>query len=285
LILFYEVALLETGSSALAWDALVYFATFPAAFFLFAGYSESLYMVLILALWLLLRRGAVHWAAFLCSLAILTRLQGAAMIIPIGWQAIANIGQASHQKPFEEIRAVIHLIIHPRRLFALQSSNLLPAFAAVLIPPFALVLYNLGLRLGGLSSVFGAYSERSSSLTWPWLAFVEFVKRIFTIQYLPSDYVDLILVVLFVALTIIGIPRLRPALSLYSLGVLVMVFSRSYSPNLLSGFMRFALTTFPIFLVMAQCRWNPRIKNGILLVFLVTQMFLTWLFINWVWVA
>ena len=285
LILFYEVARCELGERGLAWDALLYFVTFPAAFFMFAGYSESLYMLLTMSLWLLLRRNINSWAAFACGLAILTRLQGVALILPMIWQVVAQQAQATHLSPMGEIRQVLHYIASPSGLLTLKPARLVPVMGAALVPAAALLFYNGGLKYSGLTTVIGAYSGRNSALVWPWVSLAEFIQRIFTIQFLPSDYVDLALVILFVTLTILGLPKIRPALSLYSICVLEIVFSRSYSPNLLSGFMRFALTTFPLFIVLAALKLKPPIKNLILLLSVLTQLFMTWLFINWIWVA
>jgi len=285
LILFYKVALIELGNPSKARDAFLFFITFPAAFFLFAGYSESLYLVLILSMWLLIRQGKFLWAAFAASLSILTRLQGIALILPLGWQVLVHLSQTSILGPIQEISAVLRFFTRPKKFIKYSPSKLVTLFGAVLLPPMTLLLYNFGLQQSGLSTVFGAYANRNSSLVMPWVGIAEFIKRINTIQFLPSDYVDLILLILFVSLTILGISKTRPAFTFYSLGVLGMIFSRSYTPNLLSGFMRFALTTFPIFLIMAGFNLRRLVKNLILLIFIMTQLFLVWLFINWIWVA
>jgi hypothetical protein len=64
-----------------------------------------------------------------------------------------------------------------------------------------------------------------------------------------------------------------------------MVFSRSYGPTLLSGFMRFLLTTFPFFLCLVKLNLSRPIKLLIVPVLWVTQLLMTWMFVSWLWVA
>ena len=285
LILFYEVALLELGTHLAAWDATLYFAAFPSAFFLFAGYSESLFLVFLLSMWLLLRRGYLLWAAFMASLAGLVRLQGVAVLLPLAWQSLVHISHVNGLTPREEISAILQYIFSRKGQNILNFSKIVQILGIVSLPLFAILLYNFGLEAGGLTTVFGAYSNRLSTVTLPWIALAEFVNRLFTVKLFPADIVDLIVLFVFVGLSIIGISKIRPALTLFSLGVLVMVFSRSSPKGIIQGFMRFALTTFPMFLVMAKLDLKRPIKNLILFIFLITQMFLEWLFINWIWVA
>jgi hypothetical protein len=285
LILFYEVMLLELGSRAQAWQAFLYLMSFPAAFFLIAGYSESLFLTLSLATWLLIRRGRWSFAALTSALAVLTRLQGLALAVPLAWQAVAVAANADALAPAQEFRAVITFLKQKAGWLILARGWKKPVWAAALFPPIAFLLFNLGSRWAGLSTVASAYSGRESSLAFPWQGFAEFVNRIFTYHYSPQDYIDLPLFVAVVAVTVICLPKVRPALSLYVIALLVMVFSRSYGVAILSGFMRFVLTTFPFFLCLAKMNLSRPVKLLLVPVFWAAQLLMAWMFISWLWVA
>ncbi len=84
LVLLYSL-LSEDFEPTVARRALFYFAFSPYALFFFAGYTESLFVLLCVAIFLLLRRGkALDWwlAGFLGFLAALTRSSGIVLAIP-----------------------------------------------------------------------------------------------------------------------------------------------------------------------------------------------------------
>jgi Mannosyltransferase (PIG-V) len=84
LVLFYCL-LAEDFESGLARRALIYLSFGPFALFYFAGYSESLFLLLCIACFLFLRRGKpLDWwlAGFLGFLATLTRSAGLMLAVP-----------------------------------------------------------------------------------------------------------------------------------------------------------------------------------------------------------
>jgi len=84
LVLFYKLVSKDFGHKV-AKSALVYLAFAPYAIFFFAGYTESLFLLLMLAISLLLDRGKPldWWLAGLCGFLIaLTRPTGIILTIP-----------------------------------------------------------------------------------------------------------------------------------------------------------------------------------------------------------
>ena len=63
-----------------AWRTVLYLAVFPTALFLQAVYSESLYLLLVLAAFMTAERGRFGAAGLLTGLAILTRATGIALL-------------------------------------------------------------------------------------------------------------------------------------------------------------------------------------------------------------
>src|SRR5206468_8554489 len=78
-LLLYRLALPQLGPVG-AQHAVVYLAVFPMALFLQAVYSESLYLLLVLAAFVVAERGRFAAAGVLGGLAILTRASGIALL-------------------------------------------------------------------------------------------------------------------------------------------------------------------------------------------------------------
>ena len=285
LVLFYEVAMLELKSQSRARDVIIYLMAFPSAFFLFVGYSESIFLFLGLLMWLLLRRGQIYWASVVVTLAVLVRLQGLALVLPLAWQSLVHLAQIDGLNPLEEVKAGFRTIIQNLQQKRINYRKIFQFLIIVLLPIITVALYNLGMKAGSLSTVLEAYSYRNTSLTFPWVGLLKFGEKLFTIDYLLEDVIDLLVFSVYVSLLIFGFQKIKPGLSFLSVGVLAMVFSRDFPEGLLYGFMRFALTTFPIFLVMATVKIPRLLKSSILVISLVTQLILVWLFVHWIWVA
>jgi hypothetical protein len=84
LLMFYKLARLDL-EPATAWSALLLVATFPAAFILFAPYTESLFLVWATAALFSIRREWWGRAALFSFLAALSRQQGVFLVLPLAW--------------------------------------------------------------------------------------------------------------------------------------------------------------------------------------------------------
>src|SRR5207247_8014057 len=87
--LLYRIAEERLGAEG-AWRAVLYLAIFPTALFLQAVYSESLYLLLVLAAFVTAERGRFAAAGVLSGLAILTRVTGLALLpalAVLAWRA------------------------------------------------------------------------------------------------------------------------------------------------------------------------------------------------------
>lgn len=78
-VLLHRLAAPRLGEDG-ALRAVVYLAVFPMSLFLQAVYAESLYLLLVLAAFLLAERGRFAWSAVAAGLAILTRATGVALL-------------------------------------------------------------------------------------------------------------------------------------------------------------------------------------------------------------
>jgi hypothetical protein len=87
--LLYRLAEERLGADG-AWRTVLYLAIFPMALFLQAVYSESLYLLLVLAAFMTAERGRFAAAGLLSGLAILTRVTGIALLpalAVLAWRA------------------------------------------------------------------------------------------------------------------------------------------------------------------------------------------------------
>jgi len=78
-LLLYRIAEERLGADG-AQRTVLYLAIFPTALFLQAAYSESLYLLLVLAAFVLAERGRFGAAGIVTGLAILTRVTGIALL-------------------------------------------------------------------------------------------------------------------------------------------------------------------------------------------------------------
>jgi hypothetical protein len=93
-VLLRELSATLVGEEA-AQRTLVYLAVFPAALFLGAVYSESLYLLLSVAAFLAATRGRYALAGVAAGLAILTRPTGVMLLVALAvlaWHARARLG-------------------------------------------------------------------------------------------------------------------------------------------------------------------------------------------------
>lgn len=82
---------------ATAWTALLLLLTFPAAFILFAPYTESLFLLWTAATLYSIRRENWGLAALFSFLAALTRQQGLFLALPLAWGVWVAARKSLHQ--------------------------------------------------------------------------------------------------------------------------------------------------------------------------------------------
>ena len=309
LLLFYEVVLGEVRNNDIALWGTFLLASFPSAFFLFTAYTDSLFLALVLAAWLFARRGKWLAAGLLAALATLCRLQGALLSIVLLWTFLAACG-------FERLFKIHHEGTRRKKLispFVTLSVRLPPFFGgcveklkkpdwlALFLPALTFAAYALWLRLAGWGSIPATLETYWGIRTVaPWTGFGLFLQRLVGGQRVFIDYVDLSLFVVMLALLVIGLFRLDPALSLYNILTLALFFMRGTPPHLLDSFSRYFLTLFPAFIMVAQL-WllisQPlatiiigSLRNRILRMVLWSvsiglQIFLLMGFLDWRWIA
>lgn len=268
LILLERLATRLVGRES-ARRAVLYLALFPTAFFLGAVYSESLYLFLALAAFLLAEQGRFLPAGVACGLAILTRVVGVALL-----PALALLAWRSG-----------------RRRQALAALAVAPALGAVQL----LVVQR---SRGGLDDLFGAQAlwQRHLSPLGPlggisdgfakaWTTALELGDRGGPDLWWPSELLNAGFLVLFVVLAAVAWRRLGAPYGLFAAVSLALPLSFPATPSPLLSLPRFGLVVFPFFLALGTLGARSRLNAAIVVLSSALLVLATVEWVRWGWIG
>ncbi len=275
LVLFYCL-LAEDFESRLVRRTLIYLAFGPYALFFFAGYSESLFVLLCIACFFLFRRGKpLDWwlAGFLGFLATLTRSAGLMLAVPflcVYMQHFWLTPEREHYSMFQKLNALIPIMLLP---------------AGIVVYMFYLY-YTKG-------DPFIFQTERA--IAWqrhfslPWNTLGMMVETMFaspSIILLVLNVIDNSFALLPLVVLGTGWKRIPLHYALFALAL--AAFSISFPAAAIIPMIsqpRLTIVIFPISVILAVWGKNPRFNTcylGLALAFLILNMIL---FIGNIWVA
>ncbi len=224
-----------------------YLSFAPAAFYLFAPFTEALFLAAAVWCLLMARRRAWLATAALAALAAATRLQGVLLVLPIAWEAAR--AARGHLPP---------LRIDVRRLAT--SARVAIALVA---PVAVLVVFAAYTAVVSGSTPFDAQDTWGGrNLHWPWdvlaasWSFVETGSQLRGIQAL-----NLATLVGVGGLGLAGLRLLPATYSLYLWPQVLLIASR-IQPAPLTSTMRYAVVLFPAFVVLALLGRNRRFDTA-----------------------
>jgi hypothetical protein len=279
-VLLWKLALELVGDQS-ANRSVLYLALFPTTLFLFAVYSESLYLLLTVAAFLAAVRGRWTWAGVVTGLAALTRVSGV-MLLP----ALA--------------------------LLAWRATNRRGAFLrlAISLPIMALWPLYLGLAyhrpfvfLTAQRSGWDRHLSSAGPLGGAWDALVEGWRGVRQLvagsghDYFPSltdqgpmygaglNLEQLAYGVLLVGLGIYVWRRLGAAYGVFVLGSLALPFSDPVPGLPLLSMPRFALGVFPVFVALGIAGARPRLNTALTVGFTLLLGINLARWVLWIWVA
>ncbi len=263
LIYFFRLTRME-GDDRLARYATLYLAIFPTAFFYFAAYAESLFLLASVAAIYHARRKEWLLAGIWGLLAPLARVQGLALAPALAYEVIRTWRESGMPRA----RAILGLA--------------LAGVGAVAFPVYAV------LALGkSASGIITAHTGRfRGRFAIPGVAIFIAFGLLFRGQFLQADYFDLAFCLLFLALTVLVLLWLPSIYGVYSLLMLVLILSKASDFEALLSLSRYVLALFPAFIVLgrlgASRAWIHRL---ILYPSIAGLLFLSGQFVIWGWVG
>ncbi len=271
LFVLYQIAV-DAGGEKVARRTLLYLCLFPTAFYFFAVYNESLFILLSAGTFLAMRRQ--HWwlAGILGLLASLARSAGVLLVIPY----------------------IIELWQSRESIMASRQNLLLRIVPIVLIPTgtllYALYCWHIS---GNFFDFVNVQSHWGRHTSWPWRGIFQAFVDLFWNQPFGSFneahiILDLTATLSFIALNIIGWRKLRLS---YSVWVAVLLIYILLSPgtdktDVLLSNQRFVLEMFPAFITLAMLGIkHPRLHQAFMIVFPTLLATLSILFIMNRWMV
>src|SRR6266700_3178352 len=271
MFVLYQLAV-ENGGEEVAGSSLLYLCIFPTAFFFFAAYNESLFLLMTLLTFLALRRQQ-WWLAGLWGLfAALTRSAGVLLAIPYLyelWLARESL-----------------LTTHCRTI-----SGLLP----ILLIPVGTLLYCFYCwKISGNPIAFATVqSHWGRHFSWPWQGTWQALFELFWNQPFGSFneahvILDLSATIAFIALTIVGWRKIRTSYTIWST---ILLFYILLSPSTtqhdpLISHQRFVLELFPAFITLAMISTkHPRLHQTLMIIFPALLAVLSILFVMNRWMV
>jgi hypothetical protein len=233
---------------------MLYLCIFPTAFYFFAPYNESLFLLLITGAFLAMRRQRWVVAGILGLLAALTRSAGVLLVVPYLYE----------------------LWVARERMLANRSALLRGILPLFLIPLGTLLYSAYCWHIRGDPLAFATLQYHwGRHLSWPWQGIWHGLFNLFWNQPFGSSneahvLLDVSATLGFLLLTILGWRRLRGSYSLWMIMLLVYILlsPATDTPDALMSNQRFVLEMFPGFITLAILGvQHPRLHQALLMVF------------------
>lgn len=271
LLLLYQLAT-TAFDEIVAARTLLYLCIFPTAFFFFAAYNESLYLLFTLGAFLALQRRCWWLAGLLGLLATLTRSIGILLVIPYLYEIWTKRE---------------HILASWRTIF----STVLP----IVLIPLGIALYGIycWITVGDFLA-FAHVQQSGHYLAWPWQGIVQAFVALFVI---PQPFgssneahllLDLSATLGFILLIIVGWRKLRMSYNLWMVFTIgyILLYPALDKPDILLSNQRFVLELFPAFMTLALLGvQKPRLHQALILIFPTVLAILSIAFLMNRWVV
>ena len=259
----------EGHDETTAKNTLFLYAVYPVAFFLVAGYTESLFLALVIGSLLLARKKSWVWAGILAALATLTRNQGIVLSAVLLWEGMLQYKEEKGLRVSEIVKIVF--------------SAALPALT---FGAFALYIHN-GLNAGWPWDTQGVLWGQYTG--FPWEGVIGNIKQLSTLPisqdlyWLPTTVLDLILAILVPIVLIVHRRALRSTYMVFAWLLLFMALIKLGPGDTLVSFSRYMIAAFPFFISISPIVNHRYAKLAILGICLILQAILLSMFYIWSW--
>lgn len=251
-------------------DALLWAAVFPTAFFLVAGYTESLFLVFSLAcMWA--ARDHKWWAAGLTgALAVATRTQGIVLCLPIFIWMLEDYLKTRQFNLVTAVKQALALACLPTA-FGLHA--LYVHFGMQTLWPWEALKEKWQISAGppwvGLWGNITSFTTRADRFDYAFAARV-------------ADTVLPIVAIVILILIAKKIPRAELA---YAAALVLMFLSKMTADILTTSVARYLVSAYILFIGLALLVNNKYLKMALFFVFALSQVLLIAVFEMWGWVG
>ena len=257
---------------------IFYLAAFPMAFFFWAVYSESLFLLLAVGAFLAARVGRWWWAGLCVALAIWTRATGVLLVLPVLWEMWRAF------RPLPPARNADPNAMPPKR----PSPVILASLALPALGVAGLFGWS-ALQFGSATAFLDTQGAWLRRLAWPWetvaRAFSETLNVPYSYQVENQNWTYLLFFAFALACGALALRWLRGSYNIYLWsGILLPLFTPASAVPLLS-YARFLVVLFPIYMVMSLAGRNRYAHQVITWVSILLLALFTIRFVNWYWVA
>lgn len=248
----------QWGDRIIGKRAFLFFVIYPTFFFFFSAYSEPVFLVFVLLSIQAMRARSWAWAGFWTYCAILTRLQGAALLGPMLYLMLKD-------QPF-------------MRKFSHWAAWIIAGIGGL----FYLYLRSLQVTSGAIPLV---ESEWHARLVPPWETYQYAIQTLLSGNFTFIDFLNWAAVTLFIGLLIWGWRRIPLEYNLYALFSLLIMLIRIVETQPLISMSRYSLTLFPVFFCLGLAGKSPVLRRVIIYVSIPLNLYLSGQFFIWGWVA
>jgi hypothetical protein len=277
LILLHRVATAELGP-ATATRTLVYLVLFPTGFFLFAPYTESLFLLFALGSICAARRGRFWMAGVLGFLASFTRLTGWVLLVPLAYE----YWRQHRQQQTRQVAGSLAL------RFPTPAIRL--PVVAPFLPPLGLVAFMAWRWWAGLPPLSDIYRQYWYQTTgFPGIDLMAAVNSMFFGGMARAGeltlYFDFVCALLLMGTTALVFRHLGVTYGLYSAMLLLFILLPTSELKPLYSFSRYTLVFFPTFMLLGTAGKRPWANRLILYPSVALYLYFSGQFFIWGWVA
>jgi len=263
LAVLHRLTLSELGSQRLARRTVLYLALFPTGLFLFAPYSEALFLALSVGCLYAARRQSWLAAAALGALASGTRSAGALLVLPLAVEAVLQLRSSPG----------------PARL----AGRLLAAAAAGVGAAAYLLWWQLAHGDGGRPLEVQRTSWQREP-AWPWETLWNGLHE--GVRYLGAyaggyHTLDVLLVGVGLVAAVWVALRTRSTWAVWVGASLLLPLTLAYPGRPLLSMSRYLVVLFPLFWALARLAERWRVHDAVVAVSAVGLGLLSVLFVGW----
>lgn len=255
--LLYDV-FVHWGGETIGGRALLFFVIYPTFFFFFSVYSEPIFLVAVLLSLKAMNSRSWAWAGFWVFCAILTRLQGAALLAPM-----------------------LYLMWRDRPILKKPAH-----WMGLIIAGIGGLSYLCLRSIQATSGVFPfVEADLHAHLVPPWETYWYAVETILSGNATFIDILNWVVVTLFIILLVWGWRKIPLEYNLYATFSLLIMLIRIVDTQPLISMSRYSLTLFPAFFALSLTSENAVLRRVIIYTSILLNLYLSGQFFIWGWVA